>query len=36
VFNVIIQVLKGAKSFLLRNIYQTVCENPKYENMRKR
>jgi len=32
----IIQVLKGAKSFLLRNIYQTVCENPKYEKMRKR
>ncbi|RLM87753.1 DNA mismatch repair protein MSH4 [Panicum miliaceum] len=30
------KVLKGAKSFLLRNIYQTVCENPKYENMRKR
>uniref|UniRef100_A0A0A8XX61 MSH4 n=1 Tax=Arundo donax TaxID=35708 RepID=A0A0A8XX61_ARUDO len=30
------KVLKGAKSFLLRSIYQTVCENPKYENMRKR
>ncbi|KAG2636976.1 hypothetical protein PVAP13_2NG481800 [Panicum virgatum] len=30
------KVLKGAKSFLLRNIYQTVCENPKYEKMRKR
>jgi hypothetical protein len=30
------QVLKGAKSFLLHNIYQTVCENPKYERMRKR
>ncbi|XP_062187204.1 DNA mismatch repair protein MSH4 isoform X2 [Phragmites australis] len=30
------KVLKGAKSFLLCNIYQTVCENLKYENMRKR
>ncbi|TVU03160.1 hypothetical protein EJB05_51318 [Eragrostis curvula] len=30
------KVLKGAKSFLLHNIYQTVCENPKYESMRKR
>lgn len=30
------KVLKGAKSFLLHNIYQTVCENPKYANMRKR
>ncbi|KAL6644166.1 hypothetical protein ACP70R_015774 [Stipagrostis hirtigluma subsp. patula] len=30
------KVLKGAKSFLLRNIYQTVCENPKYASMRKR
>ncbi|ONM23667.1 DNA mismatch repair protein MSH4 [Zea mays] len=29
------KVLKGAKSFLLHNIYQTVCENPKYANMRK-
>ncbi|EER99382.2 DNA mismatch repair protein MSH4 [Sorghum bicolor] len=30
------KVLKGAKSVLLHNIYQTVCENPKYANMRKR
>ncbi|KQK16202.1 hypothetical protein BRADI_1g27377v3 [Brachypodium distachyon] len=30
------KVLKGAKSFLLQNIYQTVCENPKYARMRKR
>ncbi|KAL6640022.1 hypothetical protein ACP70R_022332 [Stipagrostis hirtigluma subsp. patula] len=30
------KVLKGAKSFLLRNVYQTVCENPKYASMRKR
>ncbi|KAM3384356.1 hypothetical protein ACQJBY_008796 [Aegilops geniculata] len=30
------KVLKGANSFLLRNIYQTICENPKYESMRKR
>uniref|UniRef100_A0A0E0AJS0 DNA mismatch repair proteins mutS family domain-containing protein n=1 Tax=Oryza glumipatula TaxID=40148 RepID=A0A0E0AJS0_9ORYZ len=30
------KVLRGAKSFLLRNIYQTICENPKYASMRKR
>uniref|UniRef100_A0A453B4F2 DNA mismatch repair proteins mutS family domain-containing protein n=2 Tax=Aegilops tauschii subsp. strangulata TaxID=200361 RepID=A0A453B4F2_AEGTS len=30
------KVLKGANSFLLKNIYQTICENPKYESMRKR
>ncbi|KAM3364807.1 hypothetical protein ACQJBY_014893 [Aegilops geniculata] len=30
------KVLKGANSFLLRNIYQTICENPKYGSMRKR
>ncbi|KAL6639308.1 hypothetical protein ACP70R_023038 [Stipagrostis hirtigluma subsp. patula] len=30
------KVLKGAKSSLLRNIYQTVCKNPKYASMRKR
>ncbi|XP_051216073.1 DNA mismatch repair protein MSH4 isoform X3 [Lolium perenne] len=30
------KVLKGAKSFLLQNIYQTVCENPKYASMKKR
>uniref|UniRef100_A0A0D9WYW4 DNA mismatch repair proteins mutS family domain-containing protein n=1 Tax=Leersia perrieri TaxID=77586 RepID=A0A0D9WYW4_9ORYZ len=30
------KVLKGAKSFLLCNIYQTICENPKYASMRKR
>ncbi|WOL03538.1 DNA mismatch repair protein MSH4 isoform X1 [Canna indica] len=30
------KVLKDAKSLLLCNIYRTVCENKKYEEMRKR
>ncbi|KAH7687559.1 DNA mismatch repair Msh2-type protein [Dioscorea alata] len=30
------KVLKDAKSFLLCNIYRSICENPKYEEMRKR
>ncbi|KAL5728374.1 MutS protein msh4 [Ranunculus cassubicifolius] len=29
-------VLKGAKSFLLHNIYESICENGKYESIRKR
>ncbi|KAH7665786.1 DNA mismatch repair protein MutS core domain-containing protein [Dioscorea alata] len=30
------KVLTDAKSFLLCNIYRSICENPKYEEMRKR
>ncbi|XP_043812359.1 DNA mismatch repair protein MSH4 isoform X7 [Manihot esculenta] len=30
------KVLKDAKSFLLANIYKTVCENEKYASIRKR
>lgn len=30
------QVLKDAKSFLLCNIYRSICENEKYACMRKR
>lgn len=31
-----IQVLKEAKSFLLGNVYKTICENEKYTSIRKR
>ncbi|KAF5193005.1 Dna mismatch repair protein muts [Thalictrum thalictroides] len=30
------KVLKDAKSFLLQNIYKSICENGKYESIRKR
>ncbi|XP_031741354.1 DNA mismatch repair protein MSH4 isoform X1 [Cucumis sativus] len=30
------KVLKEAKSFLLANIYKSICENEKYTNIRKR
>ncbi|XP_008437055.2 DNA mismatch repair protein MSH4 [Cucumis melo] len=30
------KILKEAKSFLLANIYKSVCENEKYANIRKR
>lgn len=30
------QVLKDAKSFLLANIYKSVCENEKYASIKKR
>jgi DNA mismatch repair protein MSH4 len=29
-------VLKDAKSFLLANMYKSVCENEKYASIRKR
>lgn len=31
-----VQVLKDAQSFLLSNVYKSVCENEKYPSMRKR